>query len=111
MVDRKKEMLKYKGYQITSSEIEAIINEVKGVTSSCVVGVPDSDTGNDIIHAFVILEEHSEVTSDFILNYVNSKVIDVKRIRGGVHIVDSFPLGTTGKVDRKKVQEMVAKLH
>ena len=110
VVDRKKEMLKFNNYQVTPSEIESIINEIQGVTSSCVVGVPEPLSGNDIIHAFVILDESQQLTDDFILNYVNEKVIDPKRIRGGVHIVKSFPVGTTAKVDRKKVLEMVEKL-
>jgi len=110
VVDRKKEMLKFNNYQITPSEIEAIIDEIEGITSSCVAGVPESNSGNDIIHAFVILEESNSLTEEFIIKYVNDKVIDPKRIRGGVHVVDSFPLGATGKVDRKKVKEMAEKL-
>ncbi|KAL7025583.1 hypothetical protein ACKWTF_013546 [Chironomus riparius] len=111
IVDRKKELMKFNNYQITPWEIEAIINEIEGITSSCVAGVPEPNSGNDIIHAFVILEESSSITEDFILKYVNDKVIDPKRIRGGVHVVNSFPLGATGKVDRRKVQEMAAKLN
>ncbi|XP_070502886.1 luciferin 4-monooxygenase-like [Chironomus tepperi] len=110
VVDRKKELLKYKNYQVTPSEIEAIINEIPGITTSCVVGVPEPNTGNDIIHAFVIADKEASLDDNFILNYVNSKVIDPKRIRGGVHIVDAFPLGLTGKVDRKKVRDMVQKV-
>ncbi|XP_070502888.1 luciferin 4-monooxygenase-like [Chironomus tepperi] len=106
ILDRKKEMLKYNGYQVTPSEIEEIINNIKGVLSSCVVGVPKPNTGNDILHAFVIFDDSCDITADYVLNYVNSKVIDVKRIRGGVHVVGSFPLGATGKVDRKKVREI-----
>ncbi|KAL7025584.1 hypothetical protein ACKWTF_013547 [Chironomus riparius] len=109
VVDRKKELLKYKNYQVTPSEIEAIINVINGVSSSCVVGVPEPNTGNDIIHAFVIIDKEASLDKQFILNYVNDKVIDPKRIRGGVHIVDAFPLGMTGKVDRKKVKEMSGK--
>lgn len=106
VVDRKKEMLKYKNFQVTPSEIEAIINEIKGIASSCVVGVPEQHTGNDIIHAFVILDESAVVTEKFIADYVETRVIDAKKIRGGVHIVGSFPLGLTGKVDRRKLLEM-----
>jgi len=70
------------------------------------VGVPELNTGNDIIHAFVIIDKEANLDENFILNYVNERVIDPKRIRGGVHVVDAFPLGMTGKVDRKKVKEI-----
>ena len=111
MVDRKKELMKYYNYQITSSEIETIIDEIDGIVSSCVVGVPDGETGNDIIHAFVIVDKSKGINENFVLEYVNKKVIDPKRIRGGVHIVDSFPLGLTQKVDRKAVREMAKNLY
>lgn len=107
---RTKELLKYKGFQVTPSEIEEILNEIQGVQSSCVVGVPQPHTGNDIIHAYVILEESKCLSEEFILKYVDDKVIDPKKIRGGVHIVDEFPLGVTGKVDRKKIKEMAQNL-
>ncbi|KAL7025586.1 hypothetical protein ACKWTF_013549 [Chironomus riparius] len=110
IVDRKKEMLKYNGYQITSTEIECIINKINGVSTSCVVGVPELNTGSDIIHAFVIIEKEASLDENFILNHVNDKVIDPKRIRGGVHIVNAFPLGMTGKVDRIKVRNMAKKI-
>lgn len=101
VTDRKKELLRYQGFQVMPSEIEAIINEIKGVMSSCVVGVFDPVNSNDIIHAFVIAEHASDVTENYIIDYVNERVIDQKRIRGGVHFVKSFSLGLTGKVDRK----------
>ncbi|KAG5669212.1 hypothetical protein PVAND_017105 [Polypedilum vanderplanki] len=100
-IDRKKELLKYHNFQVTPSELEAIINEIDGVMSSCVVGVLKENSGNDIIHAFVIVDESSGLTENFILNYVNSKVIEQKKLRGGVHFIGTFPLGKTGKIDKK----------
>ncbi|KAG5670853.1 hypothetical protein PVAND_001087 [Polypedilum vanderplanki] len=106
VVERKKDMIRFQGYHIIPSEIEAIINEIKGVMSSCVVGVEDKITGVDFIHAFVIVDEFCKITEQEIEDYVRKRVIDQKRIRGGVHFVKSFPLGITGKVDRKKVKEI-----
>ena len=58
----------------------------------------------------MIIDKEVSLDEQFILNYVNEIVIDPKRIRGGVHIVDAFPLGMTGKVDRKKVKEMAGEI-
>ncbi|KAG5670850.1 hypothetical protein PVAND_001084 [Polypedilum vanderplanki] len=110
IIDRKKDMMKFQGYQVTPSEIETIINEIKGVVSSCVVGVFDSVNSNDIIHAFVIIEESSDLTENIVLNYVNSKVIDPKKIRGGVHFVKSFATGLTGKICRIQMRKQAAEL-
>lgn len=110
IVDRKKQLLKYKNFQITPSEIEAILDGIEGVTSSCVIGVLEADTGNDIVHAFVTVNKQSSLTEGFILEYVNSRVIDPKKIRGGVKIVEALPVGMTGKVDKKKVKEIALAL-
>ncbi|CAG9806621.1 unnamed protein product [Chironomus riparius] len=73
IVDRKKELLKYNNYQVTPSEIEAVINEIKGIVNSSVVGVYDANEGNDIIHAFVIVDESSNLAENVILEQVNGK--------------------------------------
>lgn len=109
ILDRKKQLLKYNNYQVTPSEIEAILNEIEGVVSSCVVGVPEIETGNDILHALVTVSLQSDLNEKSILDYVNGKVIDQKKIRGGVRIVESLPVGLTGKVDRSKAKNMLLK--
>ncbi|XP_070502887.1 luciferin 4-monooxygenase-like [Chironomus tepperi] len=108
---RKKELLKYQNYQVTPSEIEELIDAIEGVHSSCVVGVPEPHSGNDIIYAFVVLEKSKSLTAEFILKFVNAKLMEKKRIRGGVHIVDEFPIGATGKVNRIKIKEMAQDLY
>lgn len=109
VVDRVKHMLKFSHIIITPLEIESIINEIEGVISSCVVGVYEE--GNDIIFAFVIKDEKVELSEKFIENYVNEKVIDVKRIRGGVHFVKEFPLTPTGKVKNRELRETAEKIY
>ncbi|XP_070502824.1 luciferin 4-monooxygenase-like [Chironomus tepperi] len=111
IVDRKKEMLKYNNFQVTPSEIESVINEIKGIVNSSVVGVYDSNDGNDIIHAFVIVNESSNLTENFILEQVNGKVSEPKKIRGGVHIVKSFPLTFSGKISKIKLRKMAKELN
>jgi 4-coumarate--CoA ligase len=110
IIERKKELLKYQGFQVTPTELEGIINEIKGVVSSCVVGVFDAVNSNDIIHAFVIPHESSGLTEEFIHEHVNGKVIDQKRLRGGVHFVKTFPLLLTGKVDRRQMKKKIAEM-
>lgn len=110
VIDRVKHMLKYNHIIITPLDIEPIINEIEGVISSCVVGVYDQ--GNDIIFAFVIKDQKNfELSEKFIENYVNEKVIDVKKIRGGVHFVKEFPVTTTGKVKNLELRELAAKIY
>ncbi|KAG5675299.1 hypothetical protein PVAND_005211 [Polypedilum vanderplanki] len=106
VIDRKKEVLKYNNMQITPVELEEIINQIEGVVSSCAVGVLEEKTGNDIIHAFVIVDNMKNITEDQIQNYVNERVIDNKKLRGGIHFLEKFPTAITGKIDKKKLRSL-----
>lgn len=87
--------------QVYPSELESIINEVDGVVTSCVVGVLDEKTGNDLIFGFVVKDSsNQQLTEAEILNHVNGKVIDAKKLRGGIHFVKSFPMTPSGKIKR-----------
>jgi 4-coumarate--CoA ligase len=105
IVGRKKDLLKFNNYQVYPSEIEELIDSIDGVESSCVVGVLDEKTGNDKIFAFV-KKVSSTLKEDEILNFVNSNVIDAKKLRGGVYFVESFPLTPSGKVKKNEMRKI-----
>ncbi|XP_070507515.1 uncharacterized protein [Chironomus tepperi] len=111
--DRIKNMIKSVGsYKVTPTEIESIINEIDGVIQSCVVGVFDEEVFYDKIHAFVIKDQTREdLTEEFIVNFVNGKVIDEKKISGGVHFVDKFPMTPSGKVLNRELKKMASALN
>lgn len=112
IVGRQKEMLKYNGFQVYPSELEMIIDEIEGVKNSCVVGVTRETDSNDLVFAFVVKDTDAEDLREVdIENYVNERVIDAKRLRGGVHFVDAIPLTPSGKVLRRKAKEMAIKIH
>ncbi|KAG5669211.1 hypothetical protein PVAND_017104 [Polypedilum vanderplanki] len=100
-IERQKDLIKYEGIKTAPSELEAIINEIDGVVSSCVVGVHKENSENDIIHAFVIVDESINLTEIQIENFFNSKVIEQRKLRGGVHFVKKFPLLLSGKINKK----------
>lgn len=105
-------MLKVKGFQITPHQIEKVINEIEGVQMSCVVGVFDDQLFDDIVYAFVIKDKNKEeLTEKFIIDYVNGKLIDVKKITGGVHFVDAIPLTPSGKALYREIKKIAAEIH
>ncbi|KAL7013480.1 hypothetical protein ACKWTF_015416 [Chironomus riparius] len=108
--DRIKHMIKSIGsYKVTPTEIESIINEIDGVIQSCVVGVFDEEVFYDKIHAFVIKDQaRDDLTEEFIVNFVNGRVIEQKRITGGVHFVDKFPMTPSGKVLNRELIKMAS---
>ncbi|XP_055641935.1 uncharacterized protein LOC129778835 [Toxorhynchites rutilus septentrionalis] len=90
IVDRKKDIIKYAGYQISPSEIENVILKIPGVLAVCVTGIPVP--GNDLPVALVIKAADSELTEDVIVDAVADSMVDFKRLRGGVYFIDGFPM-------------------
>ena len=85
------------------------MREIEGVIDACVVGVHEENKCNDLIFGFVIKDpSFDKLTEKEILDYVNSRVEDEKKLRGGVHFVDAFPLTPSAKVKRN-VMRQVAK--
>ncbi|KAG5669208.1 hypothetical protein PVAND_017101 [Polypedilum vanderplanki] len=110
IIDRKKEILIYQGFLTTPSELEAIINEIDGVMSSCVVGVHQESIASDIIYVFVIVDKTKNLTVAQIENFFNLKVKKQRQLQGGVHFLENFPLTASEKVNRMKIKEMAKEL-
>lgn len=109
LVDRKKDIFKYKCQQISPSEIENVILKHEGVKMVSVVDIPDSEY-NDLPAAAVVKSDWSNITSSEIYDIVKCKLNDAKQLRGGIYFVDSLPMTPSGKVMRRKVKEIIMKL-
>lgn len=114
VVDRHKDMLIYKGYNVYPSELENHLRECPGVLDAAVVGLPDPEVG-DLPIAFVVLDGPVDGTAapglspDQIASSVNAHVVHYKRIRT-VHVVDALPRSTVGKVLKPALRERAAQL-
>ena len=63
IVDRVKELIKYKGYQVPPAELEALLLSHDAIADAAVIGVNDAD-GEEVPKAFVVLQEGKELTGD-----------------------------------------------
>ncbi|BFG05636.1 probable 4-coumarate--CoA ligase 3 [Drosophila madeirensis] len=100
LVDRKKDLLKYKSKHYWPNEIEQIIAELPEIEDVCVVGVRDERYG-DAAGALVIRKEGVEITAQKIIDHVAQRVIvDYKQLNAGVVFVDHIPKNVNGKVMR-----------
>ncbi len=96
IVDRLKELIKYKGYQVAPAELEALLLSRPGVRDAAVIGVPDAVAG-EIPKAFVVAAEHD---ADALMNWVASRVAPYKKVRA-VEFVDEIPRLPSGKILRR----------
>ncbi|XP_046974858.1 4-coumarate--CoA ligase 1-like [Vanessa cardui] len=105
IVDRLKELIKYKGYQVPPAEIEAVLLQHPSVRDVGVVGIPHADAG-EVPRAYVVLQPEANVTEDEIKNLVKQKLSNPKHLRGGVQFVKEIPKNPSGKILRRKLREM-----
>ncbi len=103
IVDRKKEMIKYKGFGIAPAEIEALLMEHPAVMDSAVIGVPDDEAG-EIPKGFVVLRSGYTATPDEIVAFANGKLAGYKKVHA-VEIVQSIPKNASGKILRRELKE------
>ncbi|KAH7317122.1 4-coumarate-CoA ligase 2a [Stachybotrys elegans] len=109
VVDRKKELIKYKGLQVAPAELEGLIASHDAVADAGVIGVPWQDT--EAPRAYVVLQPSAKgkVSAEDIEAWVASKVANYKKLRGGVALVDEVPRSPSGKILRKELRELQKK--
>ncbi|CAD5213917.1 unnamed protein product [Bursaphelenchus okinawaensis] len=103
LVDRKKEMIKVGGKQVSPSELEDILMSIPGVKDCAVVGLPDPVT-DERTTGFVV-KSNSSLTEKNCLEAVNIKVNEFKQITGGIYFLDAIPRNPNGKLLRRKIKE------
>lgn len=106
IVDRLKEMLKYRSWHVAPALLEDILLTHPAVSSAVVVGVPDKEDGQHPMACVILKQGVKGVTEEQIRNYVDERVDDRKKLRGGVVFVESFPRTVTGKISRRMLRDL-----
>jgi 4-coumarate--CoA ligase len=106
IVDRSKELIKYKGYQIAPVELEALLRTHPQIADAAVIGVADAD-GQEIPKAYVVAS--SAMTVEEVMAYVAERVAPHKKVRA-VEFIEAIPKSASGKILRKvlRAQERAA---
>ncbi|KAI8904666.1 hypothetical protein EDD86DRAFT_194625 [Gorgonomyces haynaldii] len=103
IVDRLKELIKYKGLQVPPAELEAKLLAHPKVSDCAVIGVPDERAG-ELPRAFVVLKAGEELTEQEVQDFIASQVAEYKRLRGGVRFIASIPKSAAGKILRRMLK-------
>lgn len=111
IVDRLKELIKYKGYQVPPAELEAVLLTHPDVADAAVVGLPDPEVG-EIPKAFVVAQAGRAIEAEALMEFVAARVAPYKRIRR-LEFIDQVPKSAAGKILRRQLRahdlEAVAK--
>lgn len=106
IVDRVKEIIKYKGYQVPPAELEGMLIAHESIHDAAVVPEPDLAAG-EIPVAFVVKANGFDITEDEIKQYIAKQVVFYKRICK-VHFIDAIPKSPTGKILRRELKKKLA---
>jgi acyl-CoA synthetase (AMP-forming)/AMP-acid ligase II len=101
IVDRVKELIKYKGFQVAPAELEALLVTHPAVADAAVIPLPDEEAG-EIPKAFLV--KRGECTEDDIKEFVAGKVATYKQVRA-VEFIDEIPKSPSGKILRRVLRD------
>ncbi|XP_019167363.1 PREDICTED: 4-coumarate--CoA ligase 2-like [Ipomoea nil] len=102
IVDRLKELIKYKGFQVAPAELEALLLTHPQISDAAVIPMKDEQAG-EVPVAFVVKTNGCSLTEDEVKEFVSKQVIFYKRIKK-VFFVDSVPKSPSGKILRKNLR-------
>ena len=107
IVDRLKELIKYKGMQVAPAELEALVLTHPAVADAAVIPSPDEEAG-ELPKAFIVLKVGQQVSAEAIMDFVAGRVAPHKRIRR-LEFIAQIPKSASGKILRRMLVDQERK--
>jgi long-chain acyl-CoA synthetase len=103
-VDRTMDTIKHKGYRVSASEIEAVLQEHPAVVSTCVVGIPDEKVGERIKAYVVLREDIKGITGYDLITWCRKSMVSYK-VPQYIEFRDMLPKSKVGKLLRREIRD------
>lgn len=109
VVDRLKELIKVKGNQLAPAELEGLLLDHSAVADVCVIGVPDTYSG-EVARAYIVVSneaqnlDRAQLAKD-LAQFVSSQKVRYKWLDGGVEFLESIPKNPSGKLLRRVLRD------
>ena len=103
-IERSGDIIKYKGYRISASEVEAVLQDHHAVIGACVIGVPDEATGERLKAIVVLKQDARGVDSADLLRWCRERLVSYKVPRY-IEFRDMLPKSKVGKLLRREIRE------
>jgi len=102
IVDRLKELIKFKGFQVAPAELEALLLTHPKIADVAVIGMPD-DAAGEVPKAFVVATAGDTITLEEVQALVSEHLVSYKQIRQ-LEVIDVIPKSASGKILRKELR-------
>ena len=103
-IERTGDIIKYKGYRISASEVEAVLQDHPAVVGSCVIGVPDEATGERLKAIVVLKQDARGVDSADLLRWCRERLVSYK-VPKYIEFRDMLPKSKVGKLLRREIRD------
>ncbi|KAK8705727.1 hypothetical protein V6N13_049321 [Hibiscus sabdariffa] len=104
VVDRLKELIKYKGFQVPPAELEALLISHPQISDAAVIPIPDDEVGQYPM-AYVVRKNGCNISESEVMDFISKQVAAYKRIRK-VAFVSSIPKNPSGKILRRQLMRL-----
>ncbi|CAO1369166.1 unnamed protein product [Diamesa tonsa] len=105
IVDRLKELIKYKAFQVAPAEVEGILLSNPKIKDAGVIGIPDEECG-ELPFAYVVKQPGVQLTEQEVINFIAENTSKAKRLHGGVRFIDEIPKNPSGKILRRVLRDL-----
>lgn len=109
ITDRVKELIKYKGFQVAPAELEGLLVDHDLIDDVAVVGVESTELGTEVPRAYIVRKGGTKAVEagdgEGIVQWLDGRVANHKKLRGGVRFVDAVPKSASGKILRRILKE------
>ncbi|KAJ7735764.1 AMP binding protein [Mycena metata] len=117
IVDRRKELIKYKGFQVPPAELEAILLTHPDIADSAVIGVDDVVEATELPRAYVVHAHPEKIQTaaakalfaQSVVKWMETQVAKHKFLRGGVAVTNEIPKSAAGKILRRELRDLAKK--
>lgn len=113
IVDRKKELIKVRGFQVAPAELEGVLLSHPEISDAAVIGVAGGGAranagqqGSELPRAYIVTKAGSRLREANIQAYMKERLAGYKQLVGGVRFVDTIPKNASGKILKKDLKEI-----
>ncbi|PAV61128.1 hypothetical protein WR25_27286 [Diploscapter pachys] len=104
VVDRLKELIKVKGFQVPPAELESLLLTHPKIKDAAVIGINHENLG-EVPKAYIVAQANASLTEDEVHLFVNDKVSKYKQLLGGIEFIDEIPKAPSGKILRRLLRK------
>lgn len=111
IVDRKKELIKVRGFPVAPAELEGILMAHPQIIDAAVIGVVREENGSELPRAYIVRrpgEEGKKLGEEEVKELIKGKLSSYKRLDGGVVFTNAIPRNASGKVLKRILRDIAA---